>query len=441
MSLNEDQNRVFNLFKNGKSLFITGPGGCGKSFLLKHIKDYCDQHMINIAVTALTGCAGSLIGGQTLHGWGGLGLAKESAPDLVRKINKKPPLAKRWRAVKVLIIDEVSMMSMELFNKIHLIAQGLRHNDLFFGGIQVILCGDFAQLDPIGSDRFCFESKVWERYIEPNTVYLSKIVRQEDPVFQKILMNLRLGNLSEDDKDVLNSRIIRDEKDSEVSVSDGTHEIGTIKATLLYPLKKDVSRINKTELQKLINQDKKMHTYNAFDFATNRKTKTPVTLKEIHTDTLNKCINVPQNIELTIGSQVMLTKNISVEEGLVNGSRGVVIDINELNYPIVMFDNGQQLTITVESFEIESGDILLTRKQIPLLLAWALTIHKCQGATLTNVITDLSDIFGYAQAYVTLSRVKSLEGLFIKSINYKKIRCNPKVKSYYTRITCIKCNN
>jgi ATP-dependent DNA helicase PIF1 len=434
MSLNEDQKHAFELFQQGQSIFITGPGGCGKSYLLTHIKDYCDQHLYNIGVTAMTGCAGSLIGGQTLHGWGGIGLAKESAPDLVRKLQKKPPLLRRWKSVKVLIIDEVSMMSMELFNKIHLIAQGIRKNDLFFGGIQVVLCGDFAQLDPIGSDKFSFESSIWKEHMDKNTVYLSQIIRQDDPVFQNILTNLRLGKLTKEDKDILNSRVTCDLTDSEVSVSDGDKELGKIKATLLYPLKKDVHRINNVELKKLVDQGNKSHTYNSMDFVVNRKSKAPAVLRSSHTDVLDKCTNSPPHLVLAVGAQVMLTKNKSVEEGLVNGSRGVVLEINELHCPIVMFDNGVQLTITPEAFEVESGDSLITRKQVPLILAWALTIHKCQGATLTNVITDLSDIFGYAQAYVTLSRVKSLEGLFIKSINYGKIACNPKVRTYYNSL-------
>jgi ATP-dependent DNA helicase PIF1 len=167
------------------------------------------------------------------------------------------------------------------------------------------------------------------------------------------------------------------------------------------------------------------------DSVTGRKSNQEQQLRAAHVEQLNKCTNAPETLVLAIGAQVMLTKNKSLDEGLVNGSRGVVIDINEVGSPIVMFDNGQQVTITPEVFVIESGESVISRRQIPLILAWALTIHKCQGATLTSVITDLSEVFGNAQAYVTLSRVRSLEGLFIVSINYSKIRCNPKVKKYY----------
>lgn len=443
MSLNDDQQLAFNIFLKGQSLFITGPGGCGKSFLIKYIKDYCDERLMSIGVTALTGCAASLINGQTLHGWAGIGLGKESAPDIVRKIIRRPPTYKRWQSTQILIIDEISMMSMELFNKLHLIAQAIRKNDLFFGGIQLVLCGDFAQLEPIGPrgsspPKLTFESKLWQKYIDSNTVYLSEIIRQTDPVFQGILLRLRLGELTKEDKAVLNGRLMTDESDANISVSDGENNIGTIKATVLYPLKKDVSRINNDELQKLLTSGAKSHTYKSYDSVINRKSKLPQQIRSNHVEQLNKCTNAAESLVLAVGSQVMLIKNKNVEENLVNGSRGVVLEINEVGSPVVMFDDGQQLTILPEAFEIENGDSIITRKQIPLILAWALTIHKCQGATLTNVITDLSDIFGYAQGYVTLSRVRSLEGLFIVSINYSKIRCNPKVKQYYKNLAARK---
>jgi ATP-dependent DNA helicase PIF1 len=430
--LNTDQQHAFELFQTGKSIFITGPGGCGKSYLIEHIRAFCDQKLISVVVTALTGCAASLISGQTLHGWSGIGLGKESAPDIIRYLQRRPQHFRRWKAAQILIIDEISMMSLELFNKLHLIAQGIRRNELFFGGIQLVLCGDFAQLEPIGSEKLCFESKLWQEHIDHNTVYISEIIRQNDPVFQGILLRLRLGELTDQDKKVLNGRLMVDESDANVAVTDEEqHEIGTIKATVLYPLKKDVNRVNDSELQKLLESGPESRTYKSLDSVTGRKSNQEQQLRAAHVEQLNKCTNAPETLVLAIGAQVMLTKNKSLDEGLVNGSRGVVIDINEVGSPIVMFDNGQQVTITPEVFVIESGESVISRRQIPLILAWALTIHKCQGATLTSVITDLSEVFGNAQAYVTLSRVRSLEGLFIVSINYSKIRCNPKVKKYY----------
>lgn len=432
MALNTQQSKALDLFKQKKCIFITGPGGCGKSFLISHIKDYCEQQGINIAVTALTGCAASLIGGQTIHGWGGIGLGKEPAQTIVSKLHTRPDCLRRWKTTQALIIDEVSMMSAELFNKLHIIAQLVRKSEQFFGGIQLVLCGDFAQLEPIGSDKLCFESTLWR---EVTPVYLTEIIRQTDPVFQGLLQRLRMGVLTSGDKEVLNSRLMVDESDADIIVRDDQEkQVGVIKATLLYPLKKDVNLVNNMELDKLLQAGAKSRTYHAHDTVVSRVTKQPQHLRPAHTEQLNKCTNAPESLVLAVGAQVMLTKNKSLEDGLVNGSRGVILEINEIGFPVVMFDNGHQLTVTAEDFQVESSDQILIRSQVPLILAWALTIHKCQGATLTNVITDLSEVFGNAQTYVTLSRVRSLDGLFIINIDYSRIRCNPKVKEYYSKL-------
>lgn len=434
-SLTPDQEAVFNRFLTGKSLFITGPAGCGKSFLIQHIKNHCETRNIPYGITALTGTAACIIGGQTLHGWGGLGLAKDSADAIIKIICMRPVNHKRWRETSVLIIDEISMMSAELFNKICLIAQKIRCKPAFFGGMQVVFCGDFAQLEPIGSDKYCFESTLWKEHLTDNTFYLSSIIRQTDPVFQKVLMNLRLGKIDEETKRVLNTRLITDESEADIVVNG--LESGTetkIKATVLFPKKKDVDRINKDELNKLINSGAVCKNFQSEDTVLHKKSRKAVDINKTHKDALDKSLLAQEVLQLAIGAQVMLIKNKSLEDGLVNGSRGVIVAFDATGYPVVVFDDGQQLSIAPESFEIESGANNIIRKQIPLILAWAITVHKCQGATLTNVITDLSEVFGYAQVYVTLSRVRSLEGLFIVSLNYKKILCNPKVRKYYEEL-------
>lgn len=438
-TLTDGQQRAFTAFKEGHSMFITGPAGCGKSYLIQSIKEHCDSVGLVLGVTAMTGTAASLIGGQTLHTWGGLGLAQSSAQDIAKGLHYKPPLSKRWKDIQVLIIDEISMMSAELFNKIHTVAQLVRRNTGFFGGIQLVCCGDFLQLEPIGSEKFCFESTVWEKNLTDHTYYLPTVIRQTDPVFQKILSEIRLGVVSRETKEILNSRLITDESEAEVLVEgvgvDGA-ESGAkagcrIKATVLFPRKKDVERINLDELNKLIKAGAEKHVFTAEDSVVHRKTRAAVSINKTHTDSLNKCTAAAEVLTLVVGTQVMLLKNKDVEQGLVNGSRGVILKFDGSGYPTVVFDNGIQMIVAPESFEMESGVNMLIRKQLPLTAAWALTIHKCQGATLSNVITDLSDVFGHSQVYVTLSRVRSLEGLFIVGINYNKITCNPKVKKYY----------
>jgi len=431
--LTEDQLRVFNKFLDGESIFITGPGGCGKSFLIESIKKSCIERNRIIGITALTGTAASLIGGQTLHGWSGIGLAKEPADVIVRKIYTRKDTYKKWKDVNVLVIDEVSMMSAELFNKLNSIGQKLRKDDRFYGGIQMVFCGDFAQLEPIGSIKFCFETTEWKKHLDQNTYYMTKIMRQKDIVFQKILMDIRLGIVTPEARKILNSRLITEESEANIAV-EGTDQF--IKATVLYPLKKDVTRINISELEKLKDQGCITKTFLSDDYITDKKNQINIA-QQMHIEQLDKCISVGSSLELVVGAQVMLTKNIDVSAGLVNGSRGVVIDFNT-GFPRVVFDSGQDMTVTPLVFSVEYGSVTINRKQIPLSLAWAITIHKSQGASLTEVITDLSDTFGNGQAYVTLSRVRSLDGLFLVGINYDKIKCNKVVKKYYESLSCKK---
>lgn len=428
------QAKCFDAFKNGRPLFITGPAGCGKSFLVKKINEYCINAKTNIAITALTGTAAALINGITLHGWAGIGLAQGNAVELHRNIHKTA--YQKWSEVQVLVIDEISMMGADLFNKLNGLAKLIRNNELFFGGIQVVLCGDFAQLKPISdsesTSKFCFESTIWKENLSNDTYYLNKVMRQTDPIFQSILTNMRLGILSLEHKEILNSRIISDEKEAElyVEMPDGTKQ--TIKGTVLYPKKKDVHLLNIEELQKLIKSGSIVNTYLSVDVVMDKKTKTTSEISSSQVEVLKKCCPADEKLTFAISAQVMLIKNINVEAGLVNGSRGVIIEFDDLtNYPVVMFDNGLKQIMHPESFETESGRIILCRKQVPLILAWALTIHKCQGATISNVITDLRGVFEEAQVYVTLSRACSLDGLFIIGIDYKKIKCNLKVKKYY----------
>lgn len=436
-TLNAKQAACFDAFRSGKSIVITGPAGCGKSFLIKEIDKFCRAKGISIAITALTGAAASLIGGVTLHGWAGIGLGRGSAEEIytgMKRFRKKD--IEKWREVKTLIIDEISMMDASLFNKLHRLGQIIRDNhDQLFGGVQVILCGDFAQLKPVvergSSFKFAFESTVWKQYLSDQVYYLDQIIRQTDPVFQQLLGRIRLGMYTAKDRELLNSRLITDIKDAEVDVllPDGTRQ--TIQATLLFPRKKDVERINAMKLQELIDQGNVSKTYDAHDTVTTRRSKHYVALSEQHAKIIDNCSPAPAKVVLCIGAQVMLIKNMDLTRQLVNGSRGVVTSINGAGLPVVMFDNGEEVTIQYEAFENESGDHIYTRKQIPLILAWALTIHKCQGASLSSVITDLTDVFDEAQVYVTLSRARTMEGLFIINLDYSKIKCNAKVKNYY----------
>ncbi len=431
------QERCFEAFKTGNSIVVTGPAGCGKSFLIARMKDHAEQNKTNIAVTALTGAAAALVNGLTLHSWAGIGLAAGSSEELYHNMKKfRKQHIQRWFEIDILVIDEISMMSADLFNKLNGLAQLIRNNRHFFGGIQVVLCGDFCQLKPVSEDKeakFCFETAIWQKHLTNSTYYLNTVMRQTDPVFQEILASIRMGSITLNQQTILNERIITDDNDANlyVELPDGSRQ--TIKATTLYPKKNDVNETNNIQLNKLLAAGCTKQVYKSVDMVMDKRTKTTSPVTESHKAILDKCCYALSEITLAIGAQVMLIKNMSVETGLVNGSRGVVVDFNkDLGYaPLVMFDNGTQILIPPDKFETDSGNTTLVRLQVPLILAWALTIHKCQGATITNVITDLTGVFEEAQVYVTLSRVCSLEGLFIKGINYGKIKCNKRVKQYY----------
>lgn len=424
-------------------MVITGPAGCGKSFLLEKIRKYCNESMINIALTALTGAAASLIGGTTLHGWAGIGLGKGSAQEIhTGMVKKKHPSLQKWMDVRVLVIDEISMMDASLFNKLHILGQIIRGNKGLFGGVQVILCGDFAQLKPIvdgGSFLFAFESSVWKEYLGNSVHYLDRVIRQADPDFQALLGRTRLGVCTEEDKKLLNSRLITDlaNADLDVVMPDGSKKI--ICSTLLYPRKKDVCQINDMKLEELLSTGISAKTYSSLDTVVTRRSRTQVQLTDYHQKAMDTCISAPAKLVLCVGAQVMLIKNLDIERGLVNGSRGIVTRIDGGGLPVVLFDNGEELPMDICSFESESGENIYVRKQVPLILAWALTIHKCQGASLSSVITDLSDVFDEAQVYVTLSRARSLDGLFIIGLDYSRIKCNPRVRKYYENLLALQC--
>lgn len=425
-TLNTSQEVIFNDFIAGNSIFITGPAGCGKSFLIDHIKTHCAAANINIGVTALTGAAACVINGQTLHGWSGIGLAQYPAAKLAANIFTKPPMYRRWRDTNVLIIDEISMMNGELFIKLDKVAQIVRGNNRFFGGLQIILSGDFAQLEPIEHNEvLIFETTLWQENISQHTHYMSEVMRQDDPIFKNLLCEIRLGIVTPECKTILKNRIITTENEANIAI-DGSDQ--KIRATILYPHKKDVDRINLTELQCLVDAGNEHHEYVAVDLDNHGNS-----ISDSDKTMLNKTCAAIEKLELAIGAQVMLTKNLDFDKGLVNGSRGVVVEFVN-GRPVVVFDCGEKCEISQAIFEREKGKSVIKRQQYPLILAWAITIHKCQGATLTNVITDLSKVFCNAQSYVTLSRVKTLEGLFLLGINFGGIKCNPKVKKYYNEL-------
>ena len=417
--LNEKQQYAYNCVKGGKSIFLTGPGGTGKSTLIK-IFTTTYSNVKCIGLTALTGCAALLLGGSTLHSYLGIGLGTSPVETLELNIRKNTRTLGKWKKLDVLIIDEISMLTPVLFDKLEELARRLRDSDLVFGGIQLILTGDFLQLPCVEGEKFCFESECWDNCID-EVIYLEEIVRQKEIEFQQVINKVRYGIVDSEVKNLLETRLknkrIKEYKNLE------------IKPTKFFPLKSMVEEINVTELDKL---EGDFYSYkmviNVF-----REVKN----KQLVLEKFMKNSVVPEEIQLCIGAQVMLTSNLDIDSGLVNGSRGVVIEFIE-DYPKVKFTNDVELVITYESRNMEeNGEVLLTACQIPLIIAYALTIHKSQGATLDCIEIDLSRIFEYGHGYVALSRVKTIEGLYITNIDYTKLVAHPKAVQFYRKYTTI----
>ena len=464
--LNEKQKEAFKIFKTGTSFFLSGPAGVGKSYLIQKMKEWAEGNELNMQVTAMTGSASLLIGGKTLHSWAGIGLGEENPEILVQKIKKSFVSKMRWRRIEILVIDEISMMTPDLFEKLEYIAREIRNNSLYFGGIQIILSGDFYQLPPVVKDNgmyqdvnekqnkrlFCFESSIWNKVIT-KTVQLDDIIRQSDPVFQKILNEIRIGKCSEESIEKLKSRMnLKCPKD-----------LG-IEPTKLFTRKLDVDMINDKKLKSLKNDIKTFTASTEVVYAEEDNSTLNVTSKEIeesHNSDLDPSIDEkvkavkPVNkfkkneierlvklldkdasyepeLKLSIGAQVMLIINKDFKASLVNGSRGVIINFNPKNLPIVRFRNGLEKIIEPHTWIIQEKKGSIKRIQIPLKLAWGVTIHKIQGASLDMVEIDIgSNIFEYGQSYVGLSRVRTLDGLYIRDFNPKKIKAHPKVIEFY----------
>jgi ATP-dependent DNA helicase PIF1 len=422
MELNKKQKEAFDHVINGSNIFITGSGGTGKTKLLLYIIYYLRTEYKyfkdEIAITSTTGSSALLIGGTTIHSFAGIGLGTDKIDELIKKIKNNFFSCKRWRNTKYLIIDEISMLSPDIFDKLNLIGQAIRENKKSFGGIKLILSGDFCQLPVVKSSKFCFESKYWDQCVH-KTIILKQIIRQSDHEFQELLNEIRFGKCSKNTEEVLESRInIELEKEG-------------IIPTKIYSKNVNVNKVNKTKILELIEKGNKHQTYNSAV----KYESIPYKELQYLLNKINKDCPAKDKLLLAVDAQVILIKNINIEKGLVNGSRGIVTEIND-SFITVKFLNLREEKIYISEWSIKEGKYRITKLQFPLKLAYALTIHKSQGTTIDFVETDISNssIFEFGQVYTVLSRCKSLEGLKINKFDKEAIKTHPKVLTYYNTL-------
>lgn len=396
--LDPDQLRVIEAVNTGRNVFFTGPAGSGKSHVIKTIAGTDPS----VVLTALTGIAAVNIGGKTIHSFAGVGLAQGTKEEILK--NAFFAGRERWKRARVLVVDEVSMMSDDLFEKLDFVARGCRKcPNRPFGGLQVVFVGDFFQLSPVSKNaeaKYCFESSLWK---EMNFVQilLRTNHRQTDPVLVEGLAKMRVGVL---DPEFL-SRISTPK----------TYE-GLIKPTKLFPTNAEVDRINDTELKKLM-KDEKAVTFTA-------------TEKEYQRDAL-KNVRGEKTLVLAVGAQVVHLTNLPP---LFNGSRGVVTGFND-GLPVVQFV-GLPNPVVVPKFMFdhrERNRVLATRTCIPLRLAWACTVHKSQGMTISLLEVDCKGVFAASQAYVAVSRARDLEGLYVKNLDQGRCWVDPRVEAFYAQ--------
>ena len=406
------QNTALNILKSGKNVFITGSAGTGKTYLLNKYTRYLKERRVYPTIVAPTGIAASHLGGQTIHSFFALGIRESIDEGYVEFLMDKKYLKTRFSKLKLLIIDEVSMVSPELFSSMDLILRGFKGTDAPFGGVQVVISGDFFQLPPVSKvpkdKRFAWQSPAWKA-LELQTCYLQEKFRQDDERLIQILDDIRSGNISENSENLLAER-----HEKELT----SH----FTPTKLYTHNVDVDRINLAELEKLTGATK-LYVYESKGSQKN--------IEKIFKSSL-----ILEELALKKGAVVIFIKN-NIEEGYVNGTTGTVESFSPIdNMPIVRTTEGKKIKLDLEDWSLEndSGTVMATVSQVPLRLAWAITIHKSQGMTLDAAEIDLSKTFETGQGYVALSRIRNIEGLRLMGLNTMALRVDPLILHVDERI-------
>lgn len=398
------QDQALAILKTGANVFLTGEPGSGKTHTVNRYVSYLRAHGVEPAITASTGIAATHIGGMTIHSWSGIGIKENLTKRDIDFITESPYLVARIEKTHVLIIDEISMLNGNLFSAVDAVCRAVRHRRDPFGGLQVICVGDFFQLPPVSRDPtrppFAFQSAAWAE-LAPKTCYLTEQYRQDDPEFLSLLSAIRSRSFGLDHERHMKSRIIpRD------VLPDGI--------TKLFSHNADVDRINSDELAKLSG------AVTTFEMMGQGREGLIAGLKR-------GCLS-PEMLALKIGAVVMFTKN-NPHAGFVNGTLGTITGFHKENgYPLVRTHRGADIIAEPMEWQVEEdGRVRALITQVPLRLAWAITIHKSQGMSMDAAVMDLSQTFEYGQGYVALSRVRRLSGLYLLGYSERAFLVHPDI--------------
>lgn len=425
--MDQDYENIKSSLKEGRNIFLTGPGGVGKSYYINKLKDELKDDII---LTSTTGVSSYNLRAMTIHSFTGIGLFKvgDKVENVIKKMKKfsstYEQIKTRVRRYSIIVIDEVSMLGKGFLEMINEILKIVRGNDRVFGGYQVIFTGDFMQLPPV-NDNYCFYSDVWKQ-LNFNVIQLTKLYRFNDDLYSSLLSRVRLGKNTKDDNTELYKRyfaykkykddIENEEKEPGVNNGDNYKNMIKIRPTFLYSKKVNVNEKNMEELELNPND---MIVLNA-NYRDKHK------LCRIDIDKLDN------TLYLKIGAQVMLTVNFDIDLGLVNGSRGVVTKYdNSILY--VKFLNGMEIGFSRHEYVFEDdGKVMYKMDQFPFILGYALSIHKVQGCTLDYAIIDIGhSVFEENMSYVALSRVRNFEGLFLSNFQPYKIMPSKEALQFY----------
>lgn len=397
------QKEALEIMKMGYNVYLTGEAGTGKTYVLKTYIDNLRKKGVPVAVTASTGIAATHLDGVTIDSWSGLGIRDTLTDSDIRELEGKYHLRKRIIRAKVLIIDEISMIHGARFDLMDRIMRQIRKIDKPFGGLQVVLCGDFFQLPPVTADRlnydFAFKSASWKE-LGLAICYLHEPKRQSDNLLLKVLRDIRKCRVNEGTYDLLKEALYQRFPPGFTPTKLYTHNV-------------DVDRINKGELDKIPEEE---HVYYM-----------SVLGQEKLVDAMKRSCLAPEQLVLKKNAQVMFVRN-NFEKGYINGTLGIVKDFDGNNDPVVHTYEGKNITVEPASWTItEENKIVAQLTQHPLRLAWAITVHKSQGMTLDAAEMDLSKSFVEGMGYVALSRVRTLNGLKLLGINEMALRVNNEV--------------
>lgn len=397
------QDQALYIMSQGKSVFLTGSAGSGKTYVLNELVRRLKRQGMEVAVTASTGIAATHIGGSTIHSWSGLGIRDALTSQDENWLVNNSRLQKRYNMTDVLVIDEVSMLHGARLDMVNQVCKLLREDERPFGGLQVILTGDLFQLPPVnrtgGPDDFVHLSQAWQE-LNPLICYLDTQYRQKDGALLSLLQGLRTNSFDDIHEELLKERVgLKPDSDTVV--------------TRLYTHNINVDEINDRQLSVLAG-DSEIYEMDS-------------TGRSQNVEQLQKSVLAPQNLELKTGAEVMFVAN-NFAAGFANGTRGKVVEFSG-DQPIVeLHSSGRKINVEQHTWrQEEDGRERASVSQLPLRLAWAITIHKSQGMSLDAALIDLSKAFTYGMGYVALSRVRSMDGLYLAGINETALKLHPDI--------------